>query len=423
MTDTQKNKSIKKPKYKPLKSRRGLDLFIFKLTREGMVMTGAVSVVAGFVTMSPAYHLLVSLFCIYLVIYFVGGWYTPKLEIKGRLPDRLEAGREITVRYELTNLRRRSAYDVAVGLFNLPTQLRMVKSDDVVSCIVPGETVTYDLGLKPLRRGMYEIFGPRYFSTFPFNLFRNGPMNKREISMLVIPSYHPIGSLQLAKDSRYCPGGITSASNVGESPEYIGNREFRSGDSPRRIDCRAWARLGAPAIKEYNEEYFCHVALILDTQVRDNMKPGPEGYPNFEAAVSLTASLVDSISKSEDVIDVFAAGSELYVFRAGRNTAQFDNLLEVFACLEHSNRDPFGSITSSLVQELENTSSAIFILLDWDDTREKLVKQALEHDCVVKIILIGNGKYSKDYRGNSELAVATYDITPDMVKEGRVDFS
>ena len=423
MSGKQDKTKHKRPKYKPLKSRRGIDLFVFKLTQEGMVITGAVSVVAGFVTMSPAYHLLVTLFCAYLVIYFVGGWFTPKLDISGRLPDRLEAGREIKVRYELTNLKKRAAYDVAVGLFNLPAQLKQTKTNDVISCIKSGETASYDLELKPLRRGMYEIFGPRYFSTFPFNLFRNGPTNKREISMLVIPSYHPIGSLQLSKDSRYCPGGVTSASSVGESPEFIGNREFRSGDSPRRIDCRAWARLGMPAIKEYNEEYFCHVALILDTQVKNDVKPGPEGYPNFEAAVSLTASLVDSISKSEDVIDVFAAGSELYVFRAGRNTAQFDNLLEVFACLEHATKDPFDSISSSLVQELENTSSAIFVLLDWDDTRERLVKQALEHDCVVRIILIGNGKYTKDYRGNSELAVATYDITPEMVKEGRVCFS
>ncbi len=408
---------------KPLKSRKGLDLFSFKLTHEGLVMTGMVSVVAGFVVMSPAFHLLAMVFSVYFLTYFLGLWFSPKFMMTGILPERLEAGREITIRYELTNLRSRSAYDVAVGLFDLPSQLKQVKADNVISCIVPGETVSYDLHLKPLRRGMYEIFAPRYFSTFPFNMFRNGPLNKHELSVLVVPSYCQIANLRLSPDSRYCPGGVTSAVNVGESPEYIGNREYRCGDSPRRIDCRAWARLGMPAVKEYNEEYFCHVAIVVDTQINQNTPPGPEGYPQFESAMSLTASLVDAISRSEDIIDVFAAGSELYVFRAGRNTAQFDTLLEVLACLEYSRKDPFDGFSSDFVQELGSTSSVVFILMDWNSSRENLVKSALEHGCMVKIILIGDGKFTTDYRGVAELAGAVFEVTPEMVRLGTLDFN
>ncbi|MBN2065036.1 MAG: hypothetical protein JW745_09565, partial [Sedimentisphaerales bacterium] len=105
------------PRYKPLKSRRGPDLFNFKLTQEGVVMTGAVSIVAGFMVMSPAYNLLVAVFAVYFLSYFLGSWYSPRMKMQGRLPDRLEANREITVRYELTNQRRCNAYDIAVGLF------------------------------------------------------------------------------------------------------------------------------------------------------------------------------------------------------------------------------------------------------------------------------------------------------------------
>lgn len=413
----------RKVRNKPLKSKKGLDLFSFKLTHEGMVMTGVVSVVAGFVVMSPAYHFLAMVFSVYFLTYFIGLWFTPKMKMEGRFPDRLEAGRKVTVRYELTNLRRRSAYDVAVGFFNLPDQLEQLRSGEVISCITPGETVHYDLSVKPLRRGMYEILAPRNYSTFPFNMFRNGPANKKELSILVIPSYCQMASMRLSPDSRYCPGGVTSAVNVGESPEYIGNREYRSGDSPRRIDCRAWARLGMPAVKEYNEEYFCHVAIVVDTQIKQKTPPGPEGYPQFEAAMSLTASLVDSISRSEDIIDVFAAGSELYVFRAGRNTAQFDTLLEVLACLEHSRKDPFEGFSSNLVQELANTSSVVFVLMDWNKNREELVKSAMEHGCMVKVILIGNGKYTEDYKQVAELAGAIHEVTPDMVKLGNLDFN
>ena len=73
--------------------------------------------------------------------------------------------------------------------------------------------------------------------------------------------------MDLDVGKRYQPGGIALTSHIGESPEYIGNRDYRPGDSLRRIDPRAWARLATPIVREYSEEYYCRIALVLDTYV------------------------------------------------------------------------------------------------------------------------------------------------------------
>lgn len=59
------------------------------------------------------------------------------------------------------------------------------------------------------------------------------------------------------------PGPLSSS--TGDAIEFVGTRDYREGDPPRNIHWRSWARRGAPVVKEYQEEYFCRIALILDT--------------------------------------------------------------------------------------------------------------------------------------------------------------
>ena len=48
---------------------------------------------------------------------------------------------------------------------------------------------------------------------------------------------------------RYQPGGIAMASKLGDSFEFIGNREYRDGDNLRDMDWRATARLSRPIVR------------------------------------------------------------------------------------------------------------------------------------------------------------------------------
>ena len=122
----------------------------------------------------------------------------------------------------------------------------------------------------------------------------------------------PLVDVSVPVGMRHQPGGIALTSNIGESPEYIGNREYVPGEPVRRIDFRSWARLGKPVVREFQEEYYCRIALVLDTHVVPKMtwgsferwaegwyfpyEQGPEEFPELEAAVSMTAALADALS-------------------------------------------------------------------------------------------------------------------------------
>jgi uncharacterized protein (DUF58 family) len=318
----------------------------------------------------------------------------------------------------LTNQGKWPAYDLGFRFFRLPRGLERLGPELSFGHLEPGESLTAEARLIPRRRGLHTLPPPRAYSTFPFHLSRDGRSRAAECSQLVLPHFSPLVGLDIPVGTRYQPGGVALTSNIGESPEYIGNREYVPGDLARRIDHRSWARLATPVVREYQEEYYCRVALVLDTFVPPGRKPGRDGFPDLEAAISLSAAVADALSRGEYLIDLFAAGPELYVFRAGRHTAHFENILEIVACVEACRSNPFDTLAPALADELSNISTVIGVFLDWDRTRRKLARAAVEVGCSVKIVVVRDGETTEptDFHEGSIVQLSTA-----QVRDGGLD--
>jgi len=370
-------------------------LWTFRFTTGGKwIIAGLLlSGVLGSATVEvPIYQMFCALLALLCVDRVVGFLLRPKLEVLGNFPAKATAGQIVAAQYTLVNQGKLTAYDLALGFFRLPRSFEAVDPEATLGHLLPGDSLSTTIRLNPIRRGLHTLYRPRAYSTFPFNLTRDGRSRAEEPSVLVLPHFHPIAQLDIPVGTRYQPGGIALTSNVGESPEYIGSREYVPGDSARRIDHRSWARLAKPAVREYQEEYYCRVALVLDTFVPRGRKAARDGFPDLEAAISLSASVADALSRGEYLIDLFAAGPELYVFRAGRHTAHFENILEIVACVDACRENPFDTVAPALADELSNISTVIGVFLDWDTSRRELARTAVEMGCSVKILIVRDGE-------------------------------
>jgi uncharacterized protein (DUF58 family) len=201
---------------------------------------------------------------------------------------------------------------------------------------------------------------------------------------------------------------------VGESPEYIGNREYVPGEPARRLDFRSWARTGTPVVREYQEEYYCRIALLLDTYVPHKRGQGRAEAERLEAAVSLSAAVADVLSGGEYLVDLFAAGPELYVFQSGRHTAHFENILEILAGVETCRSDPLETLAPAVAEELTNISAAVCVLLDWDDARRRLLQTIAEAGCALKVLLVRNEPPTQPIDGDFECLV----LETDAIRRG-----
>ena len=412
---------------RPKKKRNGYTPFYQRipgLWRHGLTLEGQMLTIAcvGFAIYAspslelPLFHIFTMVSGLWGVAFLGAWWFRPRrLRIDLSLPKSVCAGETFSVPVLMQNRGKRRAYSVQAWPVDLPKAL-----DGQCAMAIPrleaGEVGVQEVELQALHRGDH---GPIHFtgaSTFPLPFFRWMNGRSRGDRLLVYPNFTPLHSIQLDMGKRFQPGGIALVSNTGESPEYIGNREYRPGDPVRCIDFKAWARLAKPAVREYQEEYLCRVALMLDTYVPGRGRVPEGGYPNLENAISLCASVADVLARGEYIIDLFAAGPELYVFRAGRNTAHLDNVLEILAGLDPCRENPFQTLSPVLMDELGSITTLIMVVLDWDDSREAIARAAKEHGCAVKVIGVGDMEQC-----TREAPSESQWFDPDVVAQGGVE--
>jgi uncharacterized protein (DUF58 family) len=369
----------------------------------------------------PIHHLFWTLASVAFFASLAGLLMRPRVKLSGDLPDKMSAGQVSRSTVRIQNLGRLPAFDVGLGLFGLPSAVTLQERPPTIATLAPGASAELPIVLRAERRGQHRMPDLETFTSFAFHFYRRTGTRRRTPPLLVVPAFSPLADVDLPVGRRYQPGGVAMTSNVGESPEYIGNRDYRSGDPLRRIDFRSWARLARPVVREYQEEYFCRVALVLDTYVPAGPRPPRQGYPAMEAAVSLCAAIADALTRGEFIIDVFAAGPELYVFRAGRNISHFDNLLEILACVDPCRTSPFSRIAPSLADELQNISTVVYVMLDWDNARERFVRTAVESGCEARVLIIRDGETTKPFASVEDWGGPVTQFAPEDVLRGEVE--
>ena len=367
------------------------ELSRYRLTPSGSVLIIAVigaEICASVTLAAPIYHLFVTLLALYVISFCSGIVFKPRVTFTGSLPDRVRAGEEFTARFRVLNLSRFPCFDLGIGFFGAAPFLEPGEAR-LLHFLPPHGEGTLSIASRIRRRGLHRLPPLRPFTVFPCNTYRIGGNAVRRHAVLATPSFRPLDSLSLPAGRRYQPGGVLLSSRLGESPEYMGSRDYQPGEPNPKFDFRSWARLASPVVKEFQEEYYCRLALLLDTWVRRPAFGRP--YEELEAAVSLAAAVAEYLSRGEYIVDFLAAGPKLYTFRSGRSIGQFEHILEILACVQGVRANPFPVLLPALLDKRETISAAVCIFLDWDAERELAVRSLREAGASITTIILREG--------------------------------
>ncbi|MGD8587316.1 MAG: DUF58 domain-containing protein [Chromatiales bacterium] len=244
--------------------------------------------------------------------------------------------------------------------------------------------VTQRLELRPLRRGYLPLPALTLSRPDPLGLINSLQRLDCSQALLVLPRRYPMARIDLPGRRQYQPGGVSLASAVGDSQEFIGLREYRSGDSPRNIHWPAWARSGKPQVKEFQDEFFTRHALILDTFCDERLETC------FEAAISVAASLCESIEDSDSLLDLMFVGTEAYCFTAGRGQGGTEQILEILACAQTCTDQPFERLQQSVLQRIPLLSAAVCVLLAFDAPRRNMLHALQAVGLPLRILLLAD---------------------------------
>ncbi len=301
----------------------------------------------------------------------------PRVTVECRLPSRATAGTPLAIHAFVRSLQ--DSPDLRVSF-----QSPMFTPTRLFCSASPKEPGEVRAEFRAERRGKYDLPGMTIRSSDPLRLVTSRAIFTPPQTMLVYPRYYQMEEFIVPLGRRYQPGGIPLSSNTGDSIEFIGTRGYREGDPIKSIHWRSWARLGKPVVKEFQEEYFCRIAIILDTF----LPAGVKASPSFEAAISVVASITDYFSRGEYVVDILAAGPDIYEVSAGRSLAYLENILDVMACLEPCYDPPFSGIGPVLFDKLEQTTTVVAILQDWDPQRRDFLRRVSALGAAVRAIVV-----------------------------------
>jgi uncharacterized protein (DUF58 family) len=341
----------------------------------------------------PVYVLAILVVGVFVVDALMGWVLRPRVDVLRELPGRVAAGGVATVSYRVRNPGRRRVHSLVVDAYLWPKGVNFRGRRPLIECIEPGGSISVRGEFEGVRRGRYTLPVCRVDTTLPFHLTRNGSQGCERQSVLVVPSFHPLVRLDVPGARQYQPGGISLSSNVAEALEFFGCREYRDGDNPRHLHWRSWARTGTPVVKEFREEYFSRTAVILDTRrVRRWWKRLGGDFrtpdPVFEAGVALTAAIGDFLDDRDFVVDLFAAGDEVYRFQGGRHLSYIDDMLDILACLNPCNDESLDRLEPEVMSEIANISSAVVVLMNWDGRREALLSELTQMGTHVRALLV-----------------------------------
>jgi uncharacterized protein (DUF58 family) len=275
-----------------------------------------------------------------------------------------------------------------------------------------GEVQKIRLSLMPRRRGMLRLNDMRAELPDPMGLFqRRRAILNEEDEVLIIPKRYRLPALDLSGRSELKVGGETASTVRGEGGEFMGLREYRPGDSLRKIHWKAWARTGQPIVKEFEEMRFPRYGLVLDTNLKES---GPD---LLEEAVSVAASFVSTMDRESCLLDLMFVREEPEVFTAGRGVARTDRLMEVLAKVEGSEEGSYDSLRQLVLRYAAEMTACVVVLSGWSPDREEFLARLRSSGLELVVYLIGAGEKPGDEALNGAHWLRWDQVQEDLMKE------
>ncbi|QDT31005.1 DUF58 domain-containing protein [Thalassoglobus polymorphus] len=378
----------------PLMVRLTRFLVGFKMTPFGRVAVLGIFLGAlGGVTIEiPVYQIFCGWVCLFGFIETTGILLRPKLELKAWFPEKVIEGESVTGYVDITNVGMFPACDIMCALLQMPEGMRHLDADYSIPSIPKGKQMTLPVTVQASKRGNYILPGARIHSTFPFNLMRFGKAQTDQWELQVLPAFSPLEQFEVPFSRKSQADGVSAEIRVGDSPEYIGNRDYTPGEPVRRLDFKAWARVGRPVVREYQDEFNSQAAIFLDTHLPRRWGRARKDRLRLDAAVSLTAAIAHQMDQHDASVEVFLAGADLFLFQPAAGVTHFESVMEVLSVTELTNSESLSQLAPVIADSLEDVSVVFCVFVDWDESREQFVRGIVESGCAVRLLLVSESE-------------------------------
>jgi uncharacterized protein (DUF58 family) len=155
-----------------------------------------------------------------------------------------------------------------------------------VGLVPSGEAVESNYELEVELPGTYRIGPAQVQSSFPFGLMTGRVQKLDAVDVVVYPAIGALTPSWLRLMQSLEAGAVRASRQAGSHEgEFFGLRPWQRGDSRRWIHWRTTARIGKPAVRQFEQQRAQRLALIVDIV-------DPTDEPACERMISFAATIV-----------------------------------------------------------------------------------------------------------------------------------
>jgi hypothetical protein len=91
------------------------------------------------------------------------------------------------------------------------------------------------------------------------------------------------------------------------------------------------------------------------------------------------------------VVDLFAAGPEVYHLTAGRSLAWLEQILDILACVESTTQEPFTLLEPEMAQFFAQLTTVICIFNNWEASRRAFLNRLQSQGVGLRTFIVRHG--------------------------------
>ncbi|MHC4605985.1 MAG: DUF58 domain-containing protein [Planctomycetota bacterium] len=207
--------------------------------------------------------------------------------------------------------------------------------------------------------GVYTVGPIEILTADPAGLFHARRPFPEVETFSVFPRVHEVaGVKKLGARPSLTPQEAT-AGRSGQSLLYLGVREFRSGDEPRRVHWPATARRGTLMAKEFEVDLVPYFTLFLDLDRAHRAGTGRKS--TMEYVVRTGASLLWTAARQGHFVQLFADGGRPIAAPPGRGEEHLTYVLHELIQTRQQGTVPLEVVAARSIAHLPSGSTAAFL--------------------------------------------------------------
>jgi uncharacterized protein (DUF58 family) len=359
-----------------------------RLSREGRALSSMASLALLFgADLGHGQAHILSLATLALVtsaLIFSRGYRSSGVTTSLTLPQRVTVGDEICIGIELANAGPDDRQELRLEPPALPWDGRFTELPADIPELERGARRRVLAKARFTARGAHHLDPFRVAALVPLGIAQGPALLTQAASFMVVPRIARVTVVSTAQNRRHQPGGVAGASRTADASDLAGVRPYRPGDPLRDLHARSWARHGSPMVRQYQEEYFTRIGVVVDTDAHTKTPA------HLEAALSLSAGVIARLCSGEALVDVLVTGQHTERLSLGRHLASLERALDVLAAVQPTPGFASEFMLGQLSPHLGRLSSVVLIALDWDDARAGFVAAVEGRGVAVTIVVVGD---------------------------------